>query len=228
MQPTVFLFDIDGTLLTSGGAGRRAVQLALADVTGHADACRDVPMAGMTDRAIVRACLQRTGIEASPDRIDAVLARYLDLLPAEVARVAAGNYRLHPGVLEALDRLHRRGACAIGLGTGNVERGARIKLGRLGIDNRFAFGGFGCDHEDRAALVAVGAERGAKLLGLAVAECRVVVIGDTPRDVAAAKAMGAACLAVATGPFDVATLVASGATLAVADLLAPAAVDWLS
>ena len=87
----------------------------------------------------------------------------------------------------------------MGLGTGNIREGARVKLSRVGLFERFSFGGFGCDHEDRAALIRRGAERGAEQLGLPLSECRVVVIGDTPKDVAAALACGGECVGVGTG-----------------------------
>jgi phosphoglycolate phosphatase-like HAD superfamily hydrolase len=108
-----------------------------------------------------------------------------------------------PGVLELLDALEGSRGVALGLGTGNIEAGARIKLTPARLSERFAFGGFGCDAEDRAELLEAGARRGAAALGAARARCRVVIIGDTPLDVAAAHAIGAECLAVATGNFDV-------------------------
>jgi phosphoglycolate phosphatase len=124
---------------------------------------------------------------------------------------------VHRGVEAALDAAEARG-CAIGLGTGNVREGARLKLERVGLHHRFAFGGFGCDHELRAELIRVGAERGARALGAPLEACRVVVIGDTPKDIAAAQAIGAECLAVATGTFTTADLTAHAPTRVVADL----------
>lgn len=217
--PTIILFDIDGTLLTSGGAGRRAIERAFGQTHGRTDACTDVAMAGMTDRAIVRQGLQAIGAEAAIEAIDAVLAMYLEVLAVEIA--ASMACRLHPGVIATLDSLVGRDGIAIGLGTGNVERGARIKLGRVGIADRFAFGGFGCDDEDRARLLAVGAARGAGQLGMALADCRIVVVGDTPRDVLAARAIGAVSVAVATGPYGMAELATAGADHVFRDLGTP-------
>jgi phosphoglycolate phosphatase-like HAD superfamily hydrolase len=131
--------------------------------------------------------------------------------------MASARARVHEGIFAALDASVAAGA-AVGLGTGNLRDGARLKLSRVGIFERFAFGGFGSDHEDRAALLRVGAERGAGLLGAPMAECRVVVIGDTPKDVAAAQAIGAECIAVATGSFTVAALAACGPTYVFGDL----------
>lgn len=223
--PLVVLFDIDGTLLSSGGAGRRAMDLAFGTVCGRPDACGAVPMAGMTDRAIVRAGLLAAGLSDLPETIDAVMDAYLSNLPEEVAR--AERYRLFDGVAEALTGLIARPGVAVGLGTGNVRDGARIKLSRADVWERFPFGGFGCDSEDRGELLAIGAARGAALLGRDQAECRVLVIGDTPRDVSAARSIGADCLAVATGPHVLADLQDAGATWAVPDLCDPLALQVL-
>ena len=208
--PTVLLFDVDGTLVSTGGAGGRALRGALVAEGYPGEAT--FSYAGMTDRAIVRRHLTEASVETTEALIDEVLARYLTLLTEEVARTPADSYIVHEGMMEAIDEAQSRGGFAIGLGTGNVERGARIKLGRVGASDRFAFGGFGCDAEDRAELIGVGAARGAKRLGAPLEACRVVVIGDTPRDVAAALANGAECLAVATGRYDVRRLSSAGAT----------------
>jgi phosphoglycolate phosphatase-like HAD superfamily hydrolase len=197
MKPTVLLFDIDGTLVTTGGAGRRAIVRAL-ESWGAQDGAQ-FSFAGMTDRLIVRRALDRVGMHVTEELIDRVIVRYLEVLEDEVRATDPADYRLLPGMLEALDALVDRPQVAVGLGTGNVELGARIKLARVGVSDRFAFGGFGCDAEDRAELVRIGAERGAARLGAERAACRVVVIGDTPLDIAAARAVGAEAFAVATG-----------------------------
>jgi phosphoglycolate phosphatase-like HAD superfamily hydrolase len=127
---------------------------------------------------------------------------------------------VHSGVEAVLDASAAVPNVAIGLGTGNVRAGARAKLERLGLHHRFAFGGFGCDHEVRARLLGIGAERGAAHLGRPLDACRVVVIGDTPRDVAAARAIAAEVVAVATSAFTVDALRAAGATAAFPDLAA--------
>lgn len=224
MKPTVLLFDIDGTLIETGGAGRRAIERAFVAAYGRADACAGISFAGMTDRAILRGGLTAVGAPVDASTVDALLAAYLPILEEEMA---TAQCRVHAGVLGALDAAHARPRCAVGLGTGNVREGARVKLRRIGLFERFAFGGFGCDHEDRAELIRVGAERGAAALGLPRSACRVVVIGDTPKDVAAAQAIGADSIAVATGSFSVAELTATGATIAVRDLTDPAALASL-
>jgi phosphoglycolate phosphatase-like HAD superfamily hydrolase len=225
MRPTVLLFDIDGTLVTTGGVGRRALELAFETSHGRRDACAGFRFDGMTDRAIVRGGLEALGRAATPEAIDAVLATYLQLLAEEVAAASAATYRLHAGMLETLDAAAARPAFAIGLGTGNVREGARIKLERVGIYRRFAFGGFGCDHEDRTAILLQGAARGAALLGVPRERARVVVIGDTPKDVAAARSIGAESVGVGTGSFSSSELVAAGATSAFPSLAVPGALE---
>ena len=215
--PTIILFDIDGTLIDSGGAGRCALEQAFRTLYGTA-AWLDFSFAGMTDREIVRLALMAGGHEGAESSVFEVIERYLELLPAAVH--AARAFRVFPGVRALLQQLARRSRCALGLGTGNVERGARIKLGRAGLDRTFSFGGFGCDHHERARLLAVGARRGADLLAVPRAQCRTIVVGDTTRDVLAGLAIGAECVGVGTGPCSSEELLAAGATAAYPDLSA--------
>lgn len=215
-RPTVYLFDIDGTLLATGGAGRRAMEAAFAALTGRADACSGFSFAGMTDRAIARAGLVAVDHSVTAQGIDALLDAYLQSLTAEVN--ASSGYKVLPGVQEVLLRLQGRQQGAIGLGTGNIRAGATIKLQRAALDRHFDFGGFGCDHEDRAELLRIGAERGAGRLGHHRAACRVIVIGDTIRDVAAALAIGAECIGVGTGGTALTELRQAGAAAVHPDL----------
>lgn len=217
-RATVLLFDVDGTLVTCGGAGRRAMERAFREVVGRDDVCA-FSFGGATDRAIARQGLMAAGTEPTEEAIDRLLACYLRHLPGELER--SERYAVFRGVFELLDAVEGREGVAVGLGTGNVEAGARVKLRRGGLDRRFGFGGFGCDHEERPRLLAVGAARGAARLGRAVEECRVVVIGDTTRDVAAARAMGAECVGVATGGHASWQLREAGAEAVFDDLLAP-------
>ena len=226
MKPTVLLFDIDGTLITTGGAGRRAMERAFEDAHQRSDALATIRLDGMTDRLIARLGLTAIGVEATDATIDALLAAYLRGLSEEVARIEAARYRLHLGMLAAVDAAHARGH-AVGLGTGNLREGARVKLERVDVWHRFGFGGFGDDHEDRAALIRRGAERGAATLGVPLEAARVVIIGDTPKDVAAAQAMGAESIGVATGNFTAEQLLAAGATRSFASLAEPGAIDAL-
>jgi phosphoglycolate phosphatase-like HAD superfamily hydrolase len=212
IRPTVVLFDIDGTLITCGGAGRRAMERALREIAPHATT--DFSFGGMTDPAIVRRALrQNTRVresheppESAADKealIDRALERYLDLLSDELPR--SEGYAVLPGVrraIEALERERDAGApIAIGLGTGNLVRGAELKLRPADLWHRFDFGGFGSDDEDRPTLLRHGATRGAQRLGAPADAFVTVVIGDTPRDVQAARAIGSRCLAVATGSY---------------------------
>jgi phosphoglycolate phosphatase-like HAD superfamily hydrolase len=226
MRPTVLLFDIDGTLITSGGAGRRAMERAFLEQYGRAEALAGILLDGMTDRLIVRLVIERLEHEPTEAAIDAVLAVYLRALADEVTRVANDRYRVHRGMHDAIAVGTRQGA-AIGLGTGNLRAGAKIKLDRVELHGHFGFGGFGCDAEARVELIRIGAERGAQALGVHVSECRVVVIGDTPKDVEAALGIGAEAVGVGTGRFTPDQLRASGAHFAFHDLSAPGAIDAL-
>ena len=220
-QPTVFLFDIDGTLVTTGGAGRRALEVALEETLGLGEFRASFPFAGMTDRAIIRRMLQEHGHSYADADVGGVLAGYLDALRAELAEATA--FHAHKGVESTLTYLRDNTDWAVGLGTGNIERGARIKLEPVGLNSFFSFGGYGSDHELRPELIRIGAERGAASLGLPFDAVRVVVIGDTPKDVSAAKAIGAESVAVCTGGGTRETLTASGATHVFDDLTDPSA-----
>ena len=222
MQPTIFLFDVDGTLIDSTGTGRVALEDAFERLYARRDAISSFRLDGMTDPAIVRQGLQVIGADVSDAAIGQVLDAYLDRLEHHVTTIPLERYRVHPGVRATIDKAHAAGH-AVGLGTGNIVPGAKIKLSRVELFHRFDFGGYGSDAEDRPTLIRRGAERGAQRLGRPLAECRVVVIGDTPKDIAAAHAIGAQCLAVATGHFSVAELAAHGCIQAVEHLEAPEA-----
>jgi len=222
----VVLFDIDGTLITTGGVGRRAIELAFEELYGSKDACSHFRFDGMTDRAIARQGLTALGQEPTAEEIDRLIAAYVKHLERTVAEAPGESYRIHDGMLEAIELCEQHGF-ATGLGTGNIREGARLKLARVGIFDRFPFGGFGDDHEERDRLLAAGKRRGAERLGLAFEEAHVVVIGDSPRDVSAAKAIGAACIGVGTGSSSAARLRELGATAAFDSLAAPGALDAL-
>jgi phosphoglycolate phosphatase len=224
-RPTIYLFDIDGTILLTGGAGRRAFEQALGDVTGRADACAHFSFGGMTDLAIVRQALEAIGREVDQPTVDALLERYLTYLRDEVART--NDYVVMPAVREVVDALRGQRGAAVGLGTGNLRLGAEVKLSRGDLWRLFAFGGFGCDHEDRGGLLELGAQRGAALLGVPRSACRIVVIGDTTRDVAAARAIGAECVAVGTGGVSLEVLHEAGADAVFPDLAAPGVFERL-
>jgi phosphoglycolate phosphatase-like HAD superfamily hydrolase len=225
VRPRVLLFDIDGTLITTAGAGRAALDRAVAAATGRAGLLRDENLAGATDRGAIRRGLRRGGLPEDDDAIDAVLAVYLPCLDASLAEVTT---RVHPGVTALLDTLSDQDAVAIGLGTGNIAEGARRKLQPVGLWDRFAFGGFGDDGELRADLIRAGAIRGAAVLGVPMEAARVVVIGDSVHDVDAALAIGARCVAVGTSGTDLVDLAARGAHLVVETLADPEVAAFLA
>jgi phosphoglycolate phosphatase-like HAD superfamily hydrolase len=213
------LFDIDGTLLYGGGAGRRAIVRVFEERYGRGAVFDDMRFHGMTDRAIVRRGLERADLPCDEPTIDDLCAAYLSALADEVPRSPA--FRLYPGVVDILEALAGRSGIAVGLGTGNLREGARLKLEHAHLHHHFSFGGFGCDHEDRATLIRIGATRGAAQLGAVLEACRVVVVGDTPSDVAAALAIGAESVTVETSGFTTSALLAAGATRAFPTLAAP-------
>ena len=195
--PTVLLFDIDGTLITTGGVGRRAIERAVTEVLGLELTRFPFPFGGMVDPVIVSEGLRALGVEPSPQMVSEVLEHYIPVLEDEVR--TATTYAVHEGVVEVLDAVSNLEGVAVGLGTGNIELGARVKLERVGLNPYFAFGGYGSDAAQRPALIGHGARLGADLLERPLDQCRLVIIGDTPRDVEAAHANGGECVAVSTG-----------------------------
>ncbi len=224
-MPRVVLFDIDGTLVDCAGAGRRSMRGAFEAELGAPDALEGVRFGGMTDLGIVREGLNRLAIEMTEALASAILARYVELLRAALRD--APSYRVLAGAREAAEIAGGPGS-VVGLGTGNVKAGAEIKLGRGNLTELFSFGGFGCDAEARADVLRRGAERGAALLGASLDQCEVLVVGDTPRDVAAARAIGALSLAVATGASSAAELEQAGPTWLAPSLEHPEAIARLS
>lgn len=216
----LYLFDIDGTLIGGDGSGRRAFDRACLDCMGIAGALDHLRLDGMTDPLILDGVFRHHhGRAPTADETHAILQAYVRHLEAEVA---AGKYHVKPAVHETLDHLERAGA-TVGLATGNLEVGARIKLQRGDLWRRFAFGGFGSDAAERAELVRVAIARGCARAGRRFVRDEIFVIGDTPKDVAAAHAAGARAVAVATGWYGVDELAASGA-----DAVYPTMAEWLA
>lgn len=215
-QPTVLLFDIDGTLLRTGGAGRRSMRRAFGELFGRPDILDDMDFRGMTDPLILEGGLQLLGEQPTPEHITALTEAYLRALAVEVP--ASASYEVLPGVRGLLRRLSGHERLAMGLGTGNSQAGARTKLSHGDIWHPFAFGGFGDDHRDRVEVIRAGAARGARALATSLPECRVVIIGDTPKDAHAALGIGGACLGVLTGGYTEDELRAAGAEWVVPDL----------
>jgi phosphoglycolate phosphatase-like HAD superfamily hydrolase len=192
-MPTI-LFDIDGTLVRTGGAGKDAMEAALRAAFGVADIRDTVGYSGRTDRAIATDLLAAHAIDPTPANVTALQEAYLGHLPHSLSRRGG---EVCPGVGELLAAL--RGTTPVGLLTGNVRAGARHKLGHFGLWDYFPFGGFGDDHLDRddVARAALAALR--RHAGRPVDPADVWVVGDTPLDVRCARAIGARAVAVATG-----------------------------
>jgi len=215
------LFDIDGTLLSAAGSGRRAINAAFHELFGWI-APADYWFDGKTDRQIVRELMRSEGHDdaAIDGRMDALLARYLQCLQLEL-RDPGYRPRLYPGVADLLDALEARGDVVVGLLTGNVEPGAHAKLTAVGLDPaRFVIGAFGSDHESRPELPHVAQRRARELLGLDVSGSAIVVIGDTPADIACGRGIGARAIGVATGRYSTAELEAHSPSAVFEDLAA--------
>ena len=214
---TIVLWDIDNTLLYTGGAGSIGMTRAFRDLYDVDDGFARVEFSGRSDAAIFGDAARAHGI--AEDGLLAERGRFLDAyiphLHRALSEVTTG--RLMPGIVDVLDALDRRDGVVQGLGTGNFRRGGELKLRHFEIARYFpgCVGGFGEDSEHRADVIGAGIER---LRNGDAAASRIVVIGDTPHDVSAAKANGAFALAVATGRDSAEDLLACGADVALADL----------
>ena len=211
----LLLFDIDGTLVLTGGAGIRALNRAFCQVVGIVNALDGIRLHGKTDPAIVREIFNARGAHQNADSYDQILAAYVEFLPEEVQR--SENYRVLPGILRFLQDFQERSDLAFGLATGNVEAGARIKLARGNLNPFFAFGGFGSDAENRTELVRRAAHNGSRLAGVTIDPNDIFVIGDTPRDVVAGREAGYRTVGVATSDYSTEDLSAAGADLVLLD-----------
>lgn len=216
---TLLLFDVDGTLVLTGGAGVRAMNLAFEEVFGVADGLRGVPMPGCMDPGILADGLRAHGIAPADGEVARFRERYFTLLASGMRdRPAPGTglpakrrfYGVLPGVRSLLDALSARDDVFLALLTGNYERGARLKLEHFDLWRYFACGAFGEDAPARHELVPVALARARAVGCPAVSSREIVVIGDTTRDVACARDAGVRCLAVATGGDSLDTLESAG------------------
>lgn len=197
----VLLFDIDGTLVRAGGAGRKALNRAAYVLYGKKDACSEVSLAGHTDLWNFRAVyVKATGRRPTPEAVEELHREYLRHLPYYVKRaIRDKTYVLPSGIKGLLKRLSRESGVLLGLGTGNMERGARIKLEPSGFNAYFLFGGYGSDGFHRPTLLRRAVRRARAIAGREIASGDVFVIGDTPLDVAAGRKAGYKTVAVGTG-----------------------------
>ncbi|MFN0079949.1 MAG: HAD family hydrolase [Prosthecobacter sp.] len=200
-MPRLLLFDIDGTLIDSNGAGGAAILDAAEEHFGiHRDALPPLQLAGSTDPAIAMDVFQHVNREHPPQEVTAFLDRYLAHLQRRLQAADFSGFTL-PGVMPLLEALRSESAAHLGLLTGNVRRGAVIKLSRHGLYEHFIDGGFGSDHHDRNQLGPVALQRMQDATDTRYDITDVIVIGDTPKDIRCAAAFGAKCLAVATGQY---------------------------
>lgn len=212
---TLVLFDIDGTLLDSGGAGIKSLNDALRDMLGVDNGFEGIECAGKTDISIIKDAFTKWNLPVTNGEIAKFTEKYVSHLKESIF-----NPRGHvkTGVLELLDRLDRIAEVHTGLLTGNVEAGAKIKLARFGISKYFSVGAYGDDSENRNELLPIAAKRFYDLTGEEIDYKNCLIIGDTPRDVTCAFTFGAPSLAVATGPYSIAELRNTEANLVVENL----------
>jgi len=190
------LFDIDGTLLNSGGAGQAAMEAAFLAEFGFENPVEGLTTAGRTDRAIAADLFAFFGLEHDEDLHQRFVGAYLDRLPAELAR---RDGLVLPGIPELLETLNDRSDVVLGLLTGNFRRGAQIKLGHHQIDHYFDFGGFGDHHHDRDSVARDALEEVRRRHDDDVEPDQVWIVGDTPADVQCGRAIEANVVAVSTG-----------------------------
>lgn len=211
----LYLFDIDGTLVDTGGAGMAALKEATYEVFGNEGPALD--LAGSTDLGIVANIHAHFGIEPTLERVGIYFEVYVSRLNWNLIH---GQFPGHvlPGVSEILTKLSGRPNSTVGLLTGNTAQGAAAKMHHFGLAEHFPFGAYGSDHADRNRLGPIALKRAATHAGKFFTAAETLVIGDTPKDIACAHAIGARCLAVATGQFSKAELESYGADHAVDSL----------
>ena len=207
------LFDIDGTLLRSGGAATRSLNLAFQVIYGIESDSTSVQFDGKTDPLIIRELMQEYELAEPPN--EKLLDTYLSILTQEIRE--SRDFEILSGARELLSCLSIDPEFLVGLGTGNIEEGARLKLERAELNSFFAFGGYGSDSGDRTELIRIAIGRGRDLITPHLVD-EIFVIGDTPRDIRHGRAAGARTVAVATGNFSLEELEAYNPDLAVVSL----------
>jgi phosphoglycolate phosphatase-like HAD superfamily hydrolase len=195
LKKKLFLFDIDGTLLASGGAGMRALEATCVELFGT-EKLEGIEIAGRTDSLIARQLYERHGQIATPENC----ARFFDCYLKHLTHfLPVTDGKLLPGIVEMLEILKARPDCVLALLTGNLVRGAQLKLTHYGVWDYFEFGAYADDHHDRNALGPIAQARGKEKHGIEFAPEDIFVLGDTPHDIACARAIGAKAVAIATG-----------------------------
>ena len=194
----LFLFDIDGTLLLTGRAGEHALRLAFKERFGVDDDLSSISFAGSTDGAIARQMFAPYEIPPTPENIADLFDGYVHHLALELPRREG---KVLPGIVALLEALHGREDCVLGLLTGNIAKGAELKLSHYGVWDFFEFGAFADDHVDRNRLGPVAHSRAAEKHGISFEAEDVFVLGDTPRDIDCARAAGFVAVAIATGSY---------------------------
>lgn len=210
----LLLFDIDGTLIDSGEAGSRSLNLSFRELFSIVHAFHGISMAGKTDTEIMKEGMLKHGIPVD-NNLDIVIHTYLKHLRKEI-----DNERRHvkPSAYELLEKLSIIGDIQLGLLTGNIEPGARIKLEPFGLNKYFPTGSFGSDDEDRNKLLPIALKRFEDRCQRKIEADECIIIGDTPRDVRCAKIYGAKSVGVATGPYSIDELIEAGADYVMKDL----------
>ena len=198
MKTKLLLFDIDGTLLTSGGAGEKALGLAMKDRFGNSDDLSKIEIAGRTDSGIALQILSLHGIEPTLENLTLFFDCYLHHLAGQLPKTPG---RLLPGILDLLAKLATRSEVVLALLTGNLARGAKLKLAHYGVGDFFQFGAFADDHHDRNQLGHFAKARALEIHGIEFPPDAIYVLGDTPHDISCGRAIGAKTVAIATGGY---------------------------
>ncbi len=223
----LFLFDVDGTLINSGNAGRMALERVFREIYEVENAMSGIVPDGKTDIEIIKEILQRkTEIENIDDGIvDFIISEYIKNLEETINNP---HYRVIDGAKEFVQKIHYSKRNIAGLATGNIEMGARVKLKPAGLLKYFKFGGYGSDSESRVEILKIAFERARKFADEEIE--RVYVVGDTPRDIRAAKEAGFISVAVATGNYKMDDLFKEGPDFLFSSLKDPDAIkllkDW--
>lgn len=212
----LILFDIDGTLIDSGGAGTLSLNLAFKELFSIDNAFEGISMAGKTDIQIIKEGIVKHNLPSNNGLIPAIVNAYIKNLMIEI-----NNDKKHikPGINKALESISKQNSnYQLGLLTGNIKQGAQIKLKPFGLNRYFPSGAFGSDDEDRNKLLPIALDRFKTILNREINFKDCIIIGDTPLDVYCAKPYGASCIAVATGHYPISSLIRAGADIVMEDL----------